>query len=74
AFQHPGPAAVRYPRGTGPGADISSEMSSLEIGKSVTARKGSEVAILNFGTLLPAAREAAEALRATLVDMRWVKP
>ncbi|QFU74693.1 1-deoxy-D-xylulose-5-phosphate synthase [Halioglobus maricola] len=74
AFQHPGPAAVRYPRGTGLGAEISSKMASLEIGKSVTLLKGSRVAILNFGTLLPAAREAAEALGATLVDMRWVKP
>ncbi|TDG12752.1 1-deoxy-D-xylulose-5-phosphate synthase [Seongchinamella unica] len=74
AFQHPGPAAVRYPRGTGPGAEISSQMSSLEIGRSVTLREGTQVAILNFGTLLPAAREAAQALGATLVDMRWVKP
>ena len=74
AFQHPGPAAVRYPRGTGPGADISTEMSSMDIGRSVTIREGARVAILNFGTLLPAAREAANALGATLVDMRWVKP
>ncbi|MEH6588513.1 MAG: 1-deoxy-D-xylulose-5-phosphate synthase [Halioglobus sp.] len=74
AYQHPGPAAVRYPRGTGPGATISKEMASLEIGKSVTVLEGNRVAILNFGTLLPAAREAAESLGATLVDMRWVKP
>lgn len=74
AFQHPGPAAVRYPRGTGTGAKISAHMSSLEIGKSVTLLEGARVAILNFGTLLPAAKEAAEALGATLVDMRWVKP
>jgi 1-deoxy-D-xylulose-5-phosphate synthase len=74
AFQHPGPAAVRYPRGTGPGANISAEMSSLEIGRSVTSREGARVAILNFGTLLPAALDAANTLGATLVDMRWVKP
>ena len=74
AYQHPGPAAVRYPRGTGPNADICSEMVSMEIGKSVTLKEGNRVAILNFGTLLPAAREAAETLGATLVDMRWVKP
>ncbi|EEB79401.1 1-deoxy-D-xylulose-5-phosphate synthase [marine gamma proteobacterium HTCC2148] len=74
AYQHPGPAAVRYPRGTGPGASIAKAMASLEIGKSVTLLEGSRVAILNFGTLLPAAREAAEKLGTTLVDMRWVKP
>jgi 1-deoxy-D-xylulose-5-phosphate synthase len=74
AYQHPGPAAVRYPRGTGPNADICTEMVSMEIGKSVTLKEGNRVAILNFGTLLPAAREAAETLGATLVDMRWVKP
>jgi 1-deoxy-D-xylulose-5-phosphate synthase len=74
AFVHEGPAAIRYPRGTGPGAAIQQEMSTLEIGSGVTLRQGSRVAILNFGTLLPAARQAAENLGATLVDMRWVKP
>ncbi|MFV8819260.1 1-deoxy-D-xylulose-5-phosphate synthase [Haliea sp. E17] len=74
AYQHPGPAAVRYPRGTGPGAEIAQAMTALEIGKAVTELKGSRVAILNFGALLPAAREAAEQLGATLLDMRWVKP
>ena len=74
AFQHEGPAAIRYPRGTGPGAEVVEEMELLEIGKAVTKREGTKVAILNFGTLLPAATEAAEALDATLVDMRWVKP
>jgi 1-deoxy-D-xylulose-5-phosphate synthase len=74
AFQHPGPAAVRYPRGNGPGSIICDDFESLKIGGSVTVLDGSEVAILNFGTLMPAAREAAEALEATLIDMRWVKP
>jgi len=74
AYQHPGPAAIRYPRGTGPGAIISEEMTALEPGKAVQVRTGERVAILNFGTLLPAALEAAEALNATVVDMRWVKP
>ena len=74
AFVHEGPAAIRYPRGIGPGAAIRQEMSTLEIGSGVTLRQGSRVAILNFGTLLPAARHAAENLGATLVDMRWVKP
>jgi 1-deoxy-D-xylulose-5-phosphate synthase len=74
AFEHEGPAAVRYPRGTGPGAEIVDEMTLLEIGRSVTLRHGRDIAILNFGTLLPAALAAAERLDATVVDMRWVKP
>jgi 1-deoxy-D-xylulose-5-phosphate synthase len=74
AYQHPGPAAVRYPRGAGTGVAISEQMASLEIGKSVSLLQGSRVAILNFGTLLDNAREAATGLGATLVDMRWVKP
>ena len=74
AYQHPGPAAVRYPRGTGTGVAISEQMASLEIGKSVSLLQGSRVAILNFGTLLGNARAAATDLGATLVDMRWVKP
>jgi 1-deoxy-D-xylulose-5-phosphate synthase len=74
AYKHEGPAAVRYPRGTGPGADISAEMIRLEIGKAVYRREGHGLAILNFGTLLPAALSAADELNATVVDMRWVKP
>ncbi|MEH6592737.1 MAG: 1-deoxy-D-xylulose-5-phosphate synthase, partial [Halioglobus sp.] len=74
AFEHPGPAAVRYPRGTGPGAVIAEEMRGMEIGKAVPVRSGLQVAILNFGALLPAAIEAAKELNATVVDMRWVKP
>jgi deoxyxylulose-5-phosphate synthase len=74
AFLHEGPAAVRYPRGTGPGAAIASDMTICEIGKAVEVRRGVAVAILNFGTLLPAALATAEKLDATVVDMRWVKP
>ena len=74
AYQYKGPAAIRYPRGTGPGALIANEMSHMEIGKAVEVRRGEQVAILNFGTLLPAAMAAAERLNATVVDMRWVKP
>ncbi len=73
-FQYEGPAAVRYPRGTGPGAMIQHEMQALPIGKGVVVRRGARVALLNFGTLLPAVQEAAEQLGATVVDMRWVKP
>tara|TARA_R100000005_G_scaffold91315_1_gene63525 strand:+ start:7935 stop:9872 length:1938 start_codon:yes stop_codon:yes gene_type:complete len=74
AYQHPGPAAVRYPRGTGTGALIAETMTELPIGKAVTVREGHRVAILAFGTVLPAALEAGAALDATVVDMRWVKP
>ncbi|MCP5301950.1 MAG: 1-deoxy-D-xylulose-5-phosphate synthase [Pseudomonadales bacterium] len=73
-YIHSGPAAVRYPRGTGTGIDINREMTALPLGKGVVKRKGQQVAILNFGTLLPAAIAAAEALNATVVDMRFVKP
>ena len=73
-YIHQGPAAVRYPRGTGPGAIIDKTMNALPIGKAVTKREGSNVAILNFGTLLGSAIQAAEKLDATVVDMRFVKP
>ena len=73
-YIHQGPAAVRYPRGTGPGAIIDKTMTALPIGKAVTKREGSKVAILNFGTLLGSALQAAEKLDATVVDMRFVKP
>jgi len=74
AYQYEGPSAVRYPRGAGPGAIIAHEMAGMEIGKAVTVRRGSNVAILSFGALLPAALEAGNRLAATVVDMRWVKP
>ncbi|MFE8072754.1 1-deoxy-D-xylulose-5-phosphate synthase [Marinobacteraceae bacterium S3BR75-40.1] len=71
---HDGPAAVRYPRGTGPGTPIAAEMQALEIGKGRVVREGSQVAILAFGSPLSAAHPVAEELGATLVDMRFVKP
>ncbi len=73
-FMHPGPAAVRYPRGTGPGASIDATMTALPIGKGVKKREGQGVAILNFGTLLPSAMSAADKLGASVADMRFVKP
>jgi 1-deoxy-D-xylulose-5-phosphate synthase len=69
-----GPAAVRYPRGTGPNAVIDSSLEPLEIGKGVVRRNGSKVAILVFGVQLADALKAAEKLDATVVDMRFVKP
>ncbi|MGB5856119.1 MAG: 1-deoxy-D-xylulose-5-phosphate synthase, partial [Oceanisphaera sp.] len=77
-YQHLGPAAVRYPRGTGMGAEIQEQMTALEIGKGRIIRQANEgkskIALLNFGTLLAEAQAAAEQLDATLVDMRFVKP
>ncbi|NAX20212.1 1-deoxy-D-xylulose-5-phosphate synthase [Vibrio sp. V39_P1S14PM300] len=72
--QHQGPSAVRYPRGSGIGADINPEFTALEIGKGRIVRQGEKVAILNFGALMPNALQAAEALNATVADMRFVKP
>ncbi|CAM4102824.1 1-deoxy-D-xylulose-5-phosphate synthase [Vibrio neonatus] len=73
--QHTGPAAVRYPRGNGIGAEIQSKFTALEIGKGRTVRHGNgKVAILSFGTFLDNAMQAAEHLDATVADMRFVKP
>ncbi|MDB6008281.1 MAG: 1-deoxy-D-xylulose-5-phosphate synthase [Gammaproteobacteria bacterium] len=71
----PGPSAVRYPRGTGPGVPLVEEMTALPVGKAQTRREGrSGLAILVFGTLLEPAMKIAERLDATLVNMRWIKP
>ena len=71
---HQGPSAVRYPRGSAGDVLPNELMSALEIGKAKTLRQGKDVAILNFGTLLDEAKQVAEALNATLLDMRFVKP
>ncbi len=74
-YRHEGPAAVRYPRGKGVGAPVARRMAALPIGESLVAREGrGGVAILSFGSLLPAALAAAARLDASVVDMRWVKP
>lgn len=71
----PGPAAVRYPRGTGPGVTPVTEMTALPTGKAQLRREGrSGLAILCFGTLLDAALAAGERLDATVINMRFVKP
>lgn len=67
------PAAVRYPRGNAIGVELT-PLEMLPIGKSRLIREGQKIAILNFGTLLPSALEAAEKLNAIVVDMRFVKP
>ncbi len=73
-YMHNGPAAVRYPRGTGPGATIQKTMSMLPIGKGVVVREGTGAAILNFGTLLDSAVTVADQLNSTVADMRFIKP
>jgi 1-deoxy-D-xylulose-5-phosphate synthase len=74
AFTLNGPAAVRYPRGAGPGKAIAARMSALAVGKAEVKRQGKRVAILAFGAMVNPALEAGEALDATVVDMRFVKP
>lgn len=71
---HKGPAAVRYPRGGGPNVTIEPKMTAIPLGQSRIIQQGKDIAILNFGTLLPEAQKAADELGATLVDMRFVKP
>ncbi len=73
-YQYNGPAAVRYPRGQGPGTPIEAKMTALQIGRGIVRRRGDRVAILNFGTLMADAMTAAEKLDATVADMRFVKP
>ncbi len=74
AYEFEGPSAVRYPRGKGIGVDIQKDLQTLPIGKGVERRQGKDIAILNFGTLLPDALTAAAELNASIYDMRWVKP
>jgi len=75
AYCHPGPAVVRYPRGSGSGVVTETQLSALEIGKAEIVLKGdSGIAILVFGTMLDIAKKVAARLSATLVNMRYVKP
>ncbi|MCB5160910.1 1-deoxy-D-xylulose-5-phosphate synthase [Marinomonas algarum] len=74
-YEYKGPAAVRYPRGTGPGAPIEPTFDTMVLGKSRTLRSGqSGVVICAFGRPTYDAKKAAETLDATLLDMRFVKP
>ncbi|MFO7704007.1 MAG: 1-deoxy-D-xylulose-5-phosphate synthase, partial [Halopseudomonas sp.] len=73
-FLHNGPAAVRYPRGTGPGVPIDPALEPLPVGKGLITRQGQTVAILCFGTLHAQALTAAEVLDASVANMRFVKP
>ncbi len=73
-FMHDGPAAVRYPRGGGPGVALEEQMSALPIGKAQVRRRGRGIAILAFGTMVTPCESVAENLDATLVNMRFIKP
>jgi 1-deoxy-D-xylulose-5-phosphate synthase len=73
-FAYEGPAAVRYPRGTGPGVPLRKELDTLPIGKADLRRRGRRLALLSFGAMLAPAAEIAAELDATLVNMRFVKP
>ena len=74
AFAQSHPVAVRYPRGMGAGVPVSPTLEGLPFGKGALVQSGQNVAILAFGTLLYPALEAARALGATVVNMRWAKP
>ena len=73
-FHYDGPAAIRYPRGGGPGVAIRKELDALPIGKAELRRRGHGLAILSFGVMLAPAAEIAVEIDATLVNMRFVKP
>ena len=68
------PAAVRYPRGSGSGAALSGSLDTVAVGKGVLRRQGESVALVAFGSMVAPALQAAEALNASVADMRFVKP
>lgn len=73
-YLHNGPAAVRYPRGKGPGTPVEPTMEALPMGKAQVRRRGSRVALLAFGSMVAPAQQLGEELNATVVNMRFVKP
>ena len=73
-YAYNGPAAVRYPRGKGPGVTIEKNLEAVEIGKALTRRQGHSIVILAFGSMVTPALECADRINATVVDMRFVKP
>lgn len=74
AVKYNAPVAVRYPRGTGPGVTVEKAMTALPLGKAEVRRQGRRIAILAFGSMVSPAMQAGEALDATVVNMRFVKP
>ena len=73
-FRFEGPAAVRYPRGTGPGVAVDTTLDTLPIGKAELRKRGARVALLAFGAIVPAAEQVAAELGLTVVNMRFVRP
>lgn len=73
-YAHQGPAAVRYPRGKGPGVSVEKNLETLEIGKAAIRREGHSVAILAFGSMVSVALESGNSINASVIDMRFVKP
>ena len=76
AYLHNGPASVRYPRGAGPNSKVNKKLSPIKIGTAnlIKEEDGSKIVVLNFGTLLKEAYEISKDIKATLIDMRFVKP
>jgi 1-deoxy-D-xylulose-5-phosphate synthase len=74
AFHYPGPAAVRYPRGAGPGVPVSQELAAIEIGQGTIRRQGQKTAILAFGSMVGPSVAAGAELGATVANMRFIKP
>jgi len=73
-FLHAGPAAVRYPRGKGPGTKVDNALTSLPIGKAELRHQGSRIAILAWGSMVTPALDVGKQLGATVVNMRFIKP
>jgi 1-deoxy-D-xylulose-5-phosphate synthase len=73
-YAHQGPAAVRYPRGKGPGVSVDKNLETVKIGKAVIRREGRSVAILAFGSMVSIALESGNSINASVIDMRFVKP
>jgi 1-deoxy-D-xylulose-5-phosphate synthase len=74
AYEHPGPALVRYPRGAGAGVAVDPAAPSLPIGRGEIRRRGRRAALLSFGTTLELALAAGAEIGATVANMRFVKP
>jgi len=75
AYRYQGPAAVRYPRGTGRNASISQDLDTVPIGKGrVLHERDGDILIVNFGALVEISEEVAAKKNATILDMRFVKP
>ncbi|MCJ8312587.1 MAG: 1-deoxy-D-xylulose-5-phosphate synthase [Saccharospirillaceae bacterium] len=73
-YQYNGPAAVRYPRGKGPGVAVDNKSIDYKIGEAELIKQGEKIALLAFGSMVEPAKECAEQLNATLVNMRFIKP